>query len=94
MPEHPTSRCGHCGEEDDHPKHQVLVGFNNAHTSGAMFHDHDYARDGMVFYHFHCPSPWHAEAAAINPDHGRIVALAQSGVRGDELRSRIQAGDL
>ena len=25
----PLSRCGACGQTDDHPKHMILVGYNN-----------------------------------------------------------------
>lgn len=88
----PLSRCGTCGQTDDHPKHQILVGFNNAHTGGQMFHAHDFNREGMIYYHFDCPTPWHYEVS--DPKHLRICALAASGVRGAELRARIEGGDI
>lgn len=86
MPE-PLSRCGACGQIDDHPKHMILVGFNNEHTSGAFFHEHDEDRDGVIRYHFDCPTPWHA--AVTDPVHQGAVAAAISGVHGDDLRARI-----
>jgi hypothetical protein len=55
----PTSTCGVCRVTDSEPKHQILVGFSNQHTKGAMFHEHDFERDGTIFYHFGCPTPWH-----------------------------------
>jgi hypothetical protein len=57
-PTAPVTRCGACGQSDDHPKHMILVGFNNEHTDG-MFHAHDHDRDGVIEYHFDCPTPWH-----------------------------------
>jgi hypothetical protein len=86
----PLTKCGACEQVDDHPKHQILVGFNNPNTEGQMFHPHDFGREGQVFYHFDCPSKWHAEVA--DPLHRRIIALAESGVHGDELRARIVGG--
>lgn len=103
----PQSRCGACGQTDDHPKHQILIGFNNEHTQGGVFHPHDHAREGVVYYHFDCPSPWHeavtnpiphedegarAEQAKTADAHSRIMALARSGVHGDDLRARILGG--
>lgn len=88
----PQSTCGACGQTDDHPKHLVIVGFSNEHTSGRMFHEHDGDRDGVVAYHYDCPSVWHQR---VNPEyHAKVAALAASGVRGDDLRRRIQEGTL
>lgn len=84
----PKSTCGACGQTDDHPKHQVVVGFNNEHTGG-MFHEHDADRDGVIHYHFDCPSQWHGRA-----DVSRLSTLAASGVRGDDLRARIMSGEV
>ncbi len=85
----PLSRCGACGVTDDHPKHMILVGFNNEHTNG-MFHEHDVNRDGVIDYHFDCPTPWHA---AVHPEyHAKLAALAASGIKGDALRARIIEG--
>jgi hypothetical protein len=90
----PVTKCGTCGIADDEPKHQILVGFNNPNTGGAMFHGHDFEREGMIFYHFGCASEWHSKVAPeAQAAHARICTLAASGVHGDELRSRIQAGD-
>lgn len=55
----PESTCGACGKTDTEPKHQILVGFNNPATDGQMFHEHDKDRDGVIHYHFACPTPWH-----------------------------------
>lgn len=54
----PTSRCGACGQTDDHPKHSVHVGINTE-AAGGTFHPHDEDRDGLIHYHFDCPSDWH-----------------------------------
>lgn len=90
--EHPVTTCGACGQADDHPKHQIHVAFNNPDTGGALFHEHDFDRDGNVYYHFDCPSDWHGR---FHPEfHARLSALASSGVQGDALRSRIQAGEV
>lgn len=100
----PLSKCGACGQTDDHPKHQVLVGFNNEHTGGGLFHVDDYAREGVVYYHFDCPSEWHDLAVKFGPHedpdaqeqlaataevNAAIVAKAKSGVHGSELRQWI-----
>jgi hypothetical protein len=105
---HPTSTCGACAQADDHPKHQILVGFNNPDTGGEMFHPHDTERSGVIYYHFDCPSEWHdlhaklaghddpdtaAERTAVADAHQRIVALAKSGVHGSKLRDAIVKGD-
>jgi len=102
------STCGACGGSDDHPKHQILVGFNNPDTGGQMFHRHDFERAGVIYYHFDCPSEWHdlhaklgehedlesaAERLAVADSHARIVALAKSGVHGSKLRDAIVKGD-
>lgn len=65
----PVTKCGACEQTDDHPKHQIMVGFNNEHTSGKIFHDHDFGPvlpdgshgrpEGQIYYHFDCPSEWH-----------------------------------
>lgn len=91
----PKTTCGACGQTDDHPKHQVIVGFNNEHTDG-MFHDHDFGREGQVFYHFDCPSVWHSTLPdpEVQAHHDRIRALAASGVHGAKLRERIVNGDV
>lgn len=88
----PKSTCGACGQTDDHPKHSVAVGFNNEHTGGGMFHPDDEDRDGVVHYHFDCPTVWHARVNAEH--HARLAALAGAGIRGDKLRARIVKGDL
>lgn len=107
--QHPESTCGACGQTDDHPKHQVLVGFNNPDTGGAMFHEHDVAREGVIYYHFDCPSEWHdlhsklgvhddpdthLERMAVADQHARIVKKCKSGVQGAKLRAAILKGDI
>lgn len=88
----PSSTCGACDKTDTEPKHQILVGFNNPATNGQMFHEHDKDRDGVIHYHFDCPTPWHG---AVNAEyHARLAELCKSGVRGDELRARILAGEV
>lgn len=109
----PVSKCGACGQADDHPKHQIHVGANPA---GNVFHALDYAHDGCVYFHFDCPAQlvpggvdWNdltarlgehedeaanEERQATAAHHARIVALAKSGVRGDDLRARITGGDV
>lgn len=88
----PVTTCGACGTADDHPKHQIAVGYANDHTGGQMFHEHDADRDGVISYHFDCPSEWHSR---VHPEHhARLAALANSGVRGAELRTRIETGDV
>lgn len=91
-PTQPVTRCGACRVDDDHPKHSILVGYNNEHTSGQMFHAHDEDRDGLIHYHFDCPTPWHS--AAHPEHHAKLAALAASGIRGDALRARIVSGDI
>jgi hypothetical protein len=81
----PISKCGACGQSDDHPKHQVLVGYNNEHTEGQMFHPHDFTRDGMVYYHFDCDTPFHAMSAHVR----KHQALIDQGFHGAELRAKI-----
>ena len=108
-PANPISRCGACGQEDDHPKHQIAVGYNNEHTGGEMFHEHDHKREGVIYYHFDCPSPWHdlhtmlgvhedpdthLERMKIADHHAAVIALAKSGVHGDALRDRITGGNV
>ena len=86
----PDSTCGVCEKTDNEPKHQIPVGFNNPNTNGLMFHEHDADRDGVIHYHFDCPTPWHD---AVNGEfHARLKALCESGVRGDDLRARILEG--
>jgi hypothetical protein len=88
----PLSRCGACGKTDDHPKHQIAIGFNNENTNG-MFHEHDEDRDGVIQYHFDCPTPWHSKVDAPTAAHiAKVAALAASGVHGDELRRHIVEG--
>lgn len=86
----PESTCGACGKTDNEPKHQINVGFSNIHTNGSMFHEHDLDRDGVIAYHFDCPTPWHQ--AAHGDYHAKLAALCASGVRGDALRARILEG--
>lgn len=88
----PVSQCGACGQSDDHPKNQIYVGYSNVHTGGQMFHEHDLNRDGVIEYHFDCPTEWHAVAVANKPEHAKTMELAKSGVHGDELRARIVGG--
>lgn len=64
-PANPITRCGACGQEDDHPKHQILVGINNQHTKGEIFHPDDEDKDGVIQYHFDCPTEWHDLASAL-----------------------------
>jgi len=105
----PVTRCGACGQEDDHPKHQILVGFNNPDTGGLMFHEHDENRDGVVEYHFDCPTPYHdlhalfgvhedpdanAELQAKADSHKTIVAAARGGLKGAKLRAAIVNGEI
>ena len=105
----PISKCSACGQEDDHPKHMIAVRFQNENTAGEMFHPDDEDRDGVLSYHYDCPSPWnnlraalgvhedpdtHAERMAMADRFEAIVALARSGVHGDELRARIAEGRL
>ncbi len=89
----PVSRCGACGQTDTDPKHQIAIGFNNENTGGQMFHEHDEDRDGVIQYHFDCPTPWHEKVDAATADHIRKdAALAASGVKGDALRAAIVEG--
>lgn len=91
-PAEPVTKCGACGQEDDHPKHQILVGFQNANTGGQMFHEHDEDRDGVIQYHFDCPTPYHS---MVHPEHhAKLAALAGSGVKGADLRARIVGGEI
>lgn len=94
MPDEPLTTCGACGQRDDHPKHQIAVGFNNEHTQGLMFHPHDIERSGVIAYHFDCPTPWHAAEGVDASHHEKVAALARSGVRGDALRARIVSGEI
>jgi hypothetical protein len=86
----PVTKCGACGQSDDHPKHQIAVGFNNVSTGGQMFHEHDFARDGCIYYHFDCPTEWHG--VPQDPRHREAMEKAASGVHGDELRTWIMGG--
>ena len=70
----------------------ILVGYSNEHTGGAMFHEHDLDRDGVIQYHFDCQTPWHAAVHAEY--HAKLAALCASGVKGDALRARIVAGEV
>lgn len=70
----PVTTCGACQLRDDHPKHQILVGFNNEHTDG-MFHEHDLGENsptgkpsGLIYYHLDCPTPWHDLHAKLAVD--------------------------
>lgn len=88
----PVSICGYCGVSDTEPKHTIAVGYNNPATDNQMFHEHDADRDGVIHYHFDCPTPWHS---AVNPDfHAKIAALCAQGIKGDALRARIVEGNL
>ena len=88
----PPSTCGACGVTDTEPKHMVLVGYSNPATNGEMFHEHDADRDGVIHYHFDCPSPWHQ---TVNAEyHVKLADLKASGVTGDALRARIIEGNL
>lgn len=86
------SRCGACGVTDSEPKHQIMVGLANPATGGELFHEHDHDRDGSIHYHFNCPTPFHQ--AANGEYHAKLATLIESGVRGDELRARILAGEV
>ena len=87
------SRCGVCQAVDDHPKHQVAIGYNNEHTSGGMFHPLDDDRDGVIQAHFDCPFEWHEKVDAATAEHIRKVqALCAQGIKGDALRQRIVEG--
>lgn len=83
-----SSTCGACGQTDNEPKHMVLVGFSNPATDGNMFHEHDLDRDGVIYYHFDCPTPFHASSGHAE-QHAKLAALKASGIKGDELRARI-----
>lgn len=71
----------------------VMVGYQNANTGWETFHPDDDDRDGIVSYHYDCPSEWHTTATANDPAFGKIVALATSGIHDDELRLRLESGD-
>lgn len=75
-PAAPQSRCGACGQTDDHPKHQIFVGIGNQHTTNGQevvlapgvtvrYHEHDHDRDGVIHYHFDCESEWHDLHSAL-----------------------------
>lgn len=87
----PQTTCGACGVTDDEPKHQIAVGYSNPATDGNMFHEHDADRDGIIHYHFNCPTLWHA-TSGHGEYHAKLAALIESGVRGDALRARILEG--
>lgn len=112
----PVTSCGTCRQADEHPKHQIAVPVAFT-SSGTLYHEHDFAHEGCIYYHFNCDSEWndlHAKLAidpvsASDPSrpweawlqeqadehrdtadrHAAIVATAQSGVQGDELRQWI-----
>lgn len=75
----PVTQCGACGQSDDHPKHQVIfVGIAGATR---MYHEHDFAREGCIYYHFDCPTEWNdlhsklavdPRPAVIDPSTGEI----------------------
>lgn len=118
----PVTRCGACGQEDDHPKHQISVGFNNPDTNNEMFHKHDFAewttdadgnevlrQNGVIYYHFDCPSEWHdlhakwgvhedpeahAEGLRRADHHAAIVAACRGGLKGAKLRDAIMNGEI
>jgi hypothetical protein len=89
--EEPRSTCESCGQEDDHPKHQVLLPGYVAHyhfDCPSEWHD-------LVVN----PVPHEDEAARARQREvadtlRRTIELARSGVHGDELRQRIVRGDL
>lgn len=58
-PAEPVSRCGACGQIDDHPKHQIAIGVNVNDQGVRFYHEHDHAREGCIYYHFDCDSEWH-----------------------------------
>jgi hypothetical protein len=90
----PVSKCDRCKQLDNHPKHQVLIGFGNENTVGSntngLFHNDDEDRDGVVSYHFDCDTPLHSLPGVDQVHLAKVRSLAQSGVHGDELRLRIQ----
>jgi hypothetical protein len=70
----------------------IMVGYNTESTGGEMFHKDDDDRDGVIQYHFDCPTPWHS---AVHAEfHNKLATLASSGIKGDELRARIVAGEI
>lgn len=97
--EHPVRKCGSCGQTDDHPKHQIAMApYQSPYDGSFQFHPHDHATEGCLWYHFDCDAndgqtDWHQAAIdggnTVLADH---VALAKSGVHGDELRAAIQNG--
>lgn len=88
----PFSTCGVCNVLDNEPKHSILVGFGNPATDGELFHEHDADRDGVIHYHFDCPTPWHS---AVNAEyHAKLAALCAQGIKGDALRARILEGNI
>ena len=95
----PVTKCGTCRQTDDHPKHQIFIGVGRYQDGTKTFHEHDFDQNGQVFYHFDCEPPededgltWHTK---VHPEyHAKLAALASSGVKGDELRSRIVRGDV
>ena len=92
----PLSRCGACGQTDDHPKHQISVGASQNVIDGTlMYHEHDFDHNGSISYHFDCPSIWHRKVDAATAEYIRKVqALCAQGVKGDALRSAIVGGQV
>ncbi len=101
--EHPVRKCGTCGQTDDHPKHQIAMApYQSPFDGSFQFHPHDHENEGCLWYHFDCDAhdgqtDWHAAGIAAQAEHGVTsladhIALAKSGVHGDDLRAAILNG--
>lgn len=70
----PVTKCGACGQADDHPKHQVAVGVSVSAEGRKFYDEHDFDHNGVVAYHFDCDTPWHdlhsLLATEAKPDEG------------------------
>lgn len=83
--ERPLSKCGACGKTDNAPKLQTLVG--SAEVGGErVYHPHDFDRNGVIFAHMDCPSPYHEQGGEA---HMAIVAACLGGLQNDELHAHI-----
>jgi hypothetical protein len=100
-PVEPLTKCGACGQTDDHPKHQISIGAALFSADGTRaYHEHDFDRNGSISYHFDCQPPkdengltWHEKVDPATQDHIRKVqALCAQGIKGDALRAAIVGG--
>lgn len=82
------TKCGTCEQTDNAPKLQVNVGPGEL-AGAVVYHPHDFDRDGQVYYHFDCESPWHAAMVEVAPEHAAIVDVCKSGVQNDDLFAHI-----